>query len=176
MDDSRRLEFAEAIPFSRGEIAMLLAVRLSTLNNWIDRNKLWQTPRRGYYRLKDVFDLAGFSAMRLGYIPQEECARFVYNYGFYRTFLSPEQYVDFSYRDGRWDIGLYVSSAVITLRINMRTLGEQIFARASTLLASRQDDDRGKENYHNFLLLYNRCIEEGLLAPRASAGSVGDAA
>jgi len=67
-------ERAEEIPFSRGHIAATLGVPVTRLNNWIDRNRLWPTDRgaqfRRSYRLAELFDLAGFAALRIARIPE----------------------------------------------------------------------------------------------------------
>jgi hypothetical protein len=157
MEDMRS-EFAEAIPFSRASIAHVLEVSPRTLNNWIDRNRLWQTPRRGYYRLGDVFDLAGFAALRVANVPEKDCARYVYNYGFYGGFLHGDQLLHFSYRGKRWDIGIYDPSAIVSLKINMRTMGEGIFRRIGELL-SQDVSERGVENLQNFKHLYTKAVE-----------------
>lgn len=139
-------------------MAHIIDVAPRTLNNWIDRHKLWQTPRNGYYRLRDVFDLAGFAAMRTANIPEQDCARYVRNYGFYSGFLHGHQYTDFSYRNGKWDIGVYDPSAIVTLRINMRTVGEGIFRRISELFAA-DPSDPASENFLSFKQLYLRAVE-----------------
>lgn len=167
MEDDRKLEFAEAIPFNRVAIAHVLEVPLRTVNNWIDRNELWQTPRRGYYRLSDVFDLAGFSALRTANVPERECARYVRNYGFYRCFLHGDQFSDFSFRAGKWDIGVYDPHAIVTLRINMRTVGEGIFRRVSELLAA-DSSDRSTEDLGNFQHLYRKAIKLDRLWPKSA--------
>ena len=158
MEEEWRPEFAEAIPFSRASMAQVLKVPPRTLNNWIDRHKLWQTPRHGYYRLGDVFDLAGFAAMRTANITEQSCARYVRNFGFYGLFLHGDQYANFSHRNGEWDIGIYDPSAVITLRINMRTVGESIFRGISELFAT-ESSDRALENFLNFKRLFLRAVE-----------------
>jgi hypothetical protein len=162
--EDRRSEFAEAIPFSRANVAYVLDVSLRTLNNWIDRNRLWQTPRRGYYRLCDVFDLAGFAALRVANIPEKDCARFVYNYGFFGHFLHGNQLHHFSYRAGQWDIGMYDPSSIVSLKINMRTMGEGIFLRIAELL-SKDLSERGVENFENFKYLYAKLVELDRLCP-----------
>lgn len=167
MEDNRKSEFAEAIPFSRAEIAHVLDVPVRTVNNWIDRNQLWQTPRHGYYRLKDVFDLAGFSALRSANVPEQECARYVRNFGFYRCFLHGDQFSNLSLRDGKWDIGIYDPSAVVSLRINMRAIGGSIFRRISELL-SADPSDRSAENFENFKHLYHKAVELDRLWPNSA--------
>lgn len=129
---------AESLPFSRENMASVIGVSKRTVGNWIDRNQLWQTDRYGgYYRLSDVFDLAGFAAMRTAHIPERQCAQYVYNFGFYRTFLHGQQLSQFSFRDGQWDIGLCDPSAIVSIVINMRTVGQQIFERAATAIQSK---------------------------------------
>ena len=164
MEDAWLPEFAEAIPFSRASMAHVLDVSLRTLNNWIDRHKLWQIPRQGYYRLGDVFDLAGFSAMRTANIPEQDCARYVRNFGFYRSFLHGTQCADFSFRNGAWDIGVYDPTAVVSLRINMRTVGEGIFRRISEMFTA-DPSDRALENFLSFKRLYSRTVELDRLWP-----------
>jgi hypothetical protein len=158
MEVNRHFEFAEAIRFRRPAIALVLGVPLRTLNNWIDRNDLWQIARSGYYRFGDIFDLAGFSAMRMAHIPERECARYVRNFGFYRGFLHGDQIVDFSHRNGKWDIGLYDPSATVSLRINMRTVGSDIFKGISQLLSVGSNEHTTQE-FESFKKLYGRCIE-----------------
>ena len=174
MEDSWRPEFAEAIPFSRVAIAHVLDVPHRTLNNWIDRHKLWQTRRHGYYRLGDVFDLAGFAAMRTANISEQNCARFVRNFGFYRLFLHGDQYADFSHRNAEWDIGVYDPSAVVTLRINMRTVGENIFRRVSELFAA-DVAEQASDNFLSFKQLYWRAVELDRLSADSAPLFAGDA-
>lgn len=166
-----RPEDAEAIPFSRTNIAAVLEVRPSQLNNWIDRNRLWQTDRgekfHRSYRLAEVFDLAGFWALRTARISEDYCAKFVYNFGFYRTFLHGDQLAKFSYR-GKWDMGIYDPSAAISLVINVRTIGEAIFDRiAKSILSSptRWPD----ESFESFRKLYHRAVEQDRLAAGSAA-------
>lgn len=175
MEDIWRSEFAEAIPFSRAAIAQVLDVPPRTLNNWIDRHKLWQTARSGYYRLGDVFDLAGFAAMRTANIPEQNCAHYVRNFGFYGLFLHGDQYADFSHRNGKWDIGIYDPSAVVTLRINMRTVGEGIFRRISELF-SADPSERAVENFLSFKRLYLSAVELDRLWPDSAPLFAGDVA
>jgi hypothetical protein len=124
-------EAAESIPLSRANIAAVLGIRSSRVNNWIDRNRLWQTDRgekfHRSYCLAELFDLAGFGWLRTARIPEAYCARFVYNYGFYRTFLHGDQQARFSYRNGKWDLGIYDPNAPISLSLNLRTIAEKIF-------------------------------------------------
>lgn len=164
-------EHAEAIPFSRTNLARVLDVPTTRLNNWIDRNRLWQTHRgekfHRYYGLKEVFDLAGFAALRIARIPETDCAKFVYNYGFYRTFIHGDQLAWFSYGKGKWDIGIYNPSAPISLTINMRTLGEGIFRRLSeSLLATPAEWPN--ESYASFRNLYLLAVRKDRLG-RGSA-------
>jgi len=161
-----RPEDAEAIPFSRGNIAAVLGVRSSQLNNWIDRNRLWQTDRgqkfHRSYRLTEVFDLAGFWALRTARIPEDYCAKFVYNFGFYRTFLHGDQQARFSYR-GKWDMGVYDPGGAISLVINMRTIGEAIFdqiAKGIVTSPAKWPD----ESFDSFQKLYRRAVELDRLA------------
>ncbi|MFM9977293.1 MAG: hypothetical protein ACKVOP_04520 [Sphingomonadaceae bacterium] len=132
-------EAAEAWPFTRVHIAELIEVPLRRLNNWIDRNDLWPEGRAamqlGYYRVADVFDLAGFSALRIADVPERRAASFTRNFGFYRSFLSHgDQLAQFSYRNGAWDIGVYDPQSIISLVINMRSLGSEIFRRLGETL------------------------------------------
>ncbi len=145
-------------------MARVIDVSPRTLNNWIDRNKLWQTPRNGYYRLGDVFDLAGFAAMRTANIPEQNCARYVRNFGFYGQFLHGDQYADFSHKNGEWGIGVYDPNAVVSLRINMRTVGEGIFRRISEMF-EEIPSDRDSENFSSFKKLYLRAVELDRLWP-----------
>lgn len=161
-----RAEDAEAIPFSRANMAAVLGVRSSQLNNWIDRNRLWQTDRgqksHRSYRLPEVFDLAGFSALRTARIPEDYCARFVYNFGFYRTFLHGDQQARYSYR-GKWDMGVYDPSAAITLLLNMRTIGEAIFDRVANEIVT-SPANWPDESFDSFQKLYRRAVELDRLA------------
>jgi hypothetical protein len=154
MEEKWQSEYAEAIPFTRSEVAFILSVPTRTLNNWIDRQRLWQTSKRGYYRLTDVFDLAGFAAMRTANVPEKECANYVRNFGFYRGFLHGDQFTDFSNREGKWGVGVYDPSAMVTLRINMRSVGERIFQRISELAAGDRD-----QNFESFRILYRKAVE-----------------
>jgi len=163
-------EHAEAIPFSRSHIAAVIDVSATRVNNWIDRNRLWQTHRgrtfQRLYTLKEVFDLAGFAAMRTARIPEKECAKYVYNYGFYRSFLHGEQEARFSYRRGKWDIGVYDPSAIVALLINMRSVGEAIFTRlASELLDHPAEWPQG--SFESFRRFYEKAVDRD----RLEAGS-----
>ncbi len=161
-----RSEFAEAIPFSRTHIAEIVGVSAKTISNWIDRNQLWPEGRqkafRGYYRLSDVFDIAGFSALRAAKMSEGQAAQYVRNYGFYRHFLHGDQMVDFSYRNGVWDIGLYDPSAVVSLRINMRTVGGDIFRRLSETLS--ESNGWPTESFISFRRLYGETLRHDLLS------------
>jgi hypothetical protein len=175
MEDIKTPEFAESIPFRRATIALVLDVSQRTLNNWIDRNDLWQTARNGYYRLGDVFDLAGLSAMRTAHIPERQCAQYVRNYGFYRGFLQSNQLVDFSYRNGDWDIGMYDPRSIVSLRINMRTIGGCVFNRLSEVLTN-DPSDRAVEYFESFKRLYEHAIELDRLWPNSAPLFERDAA
>jgi len=160
----RIIEDAQLIPFSRKTMAMVIGISPTKLNNWLDRNRLWQTDRgksyHRHYRLTDVFDLAGFNAMRIAKIPEKQCASFVYNFGFYRKFLHGNQMADFSFRNGKWDIGLYDHSAIISLRINMRIMGERIFQKiAEGTISTPTDWPDG--SFESFRRLYTKAIELG---------------
>jgi len=163
-------EHAEGIPFSRSHIARVIGVPSTRVNNWIDRNQLWQTHRgrkfQRFYALKEVFDLAGFAAMRTGRIPERECARYVYNFGFYRSFLHGEQLARFSYRRGKWDIGVYDPTAIVALLINMRSVGEAIFKRLAEELL-----DHPTEWPHASFESFQRLYEEAVRLDRLGADS-----
>ena len=96
--------------------------------------------------------------MRTANISEKDCARYVCNYGFYRSFLHGEQIVHFSYRNNQWDIGLYDPSAVVALRINMRTIAERIFVRISELLHA-DPTERSVEEFQSYRQLYHRAVE-----------------
>jgi hypothetical protein len=163
-------EHAEAIPFSRSHIAAVIGAPLTRVNNWIDRNRLWQTHRgrafQRLYTLKEVFDLAGFAAMRAARIPEKECAKYIYNYGFYRSFLHGEQKARFSYRSGKWDIGIYDPSAIVALLINMRSVGEAIFASLARDLLE-YPAEWPNDSFESFRRFY----EEAVSRDRLDAGS-----
>lgn len=168
--DVWRPEFAEAIPFRRAQIAQVIDVPVSRINNWIDRNTLWsqgEAAYRGYYILKNVFDLAGLAAMRIAHIPEKEAARYVRNYGFYRNFLghdlAGDQTANFSHRNGTWDIGLYDPSAVVSVRINMRTIGEDIFRRLSEAI-SKNPDNWPSDSFESFKHYYSGLVERSRLS------------
>lgn len=166
-----RPEHAETIPFSRDHIAAVLDVPPTRVNNWIDRNRLWQTNRgrkfQRSYTLREVFDLAGFAAMRVAHIPERECARYVYNFGFYGAFLHGEQVVRLSYRQDRWDLGIYDPAAVVALRINMRAVGKGIFERLARELISHPADWPA-QSFESFRRLYSLAVE----LDRLPAGSI----
>lgn len=161
-----KLEDAEAIPFSREHIAAVIGVPSSRVNNWIDRNRLWPADRsRKFHRLytvKEVFELAGFAAMRVARIPEAACARYVYNYGFHRAFLHPPQEVRLSFRRGRWDVGVYDPSAVVTLLINMRCVGTHVFERLAHELL-RQPAEWPRSAFESFRILYRDAVRHGRL-------------
>ena len=163
-------ELAESIPFSRAHIAAVLDVPESRVNNWIDRNRLWQTHRgrkfHRLYTLKEVFDLAGFAALRIARVPERDCARYVYSYGFYRNFLHGEQKARFSFRKGKWDIGVYDPSAVVALLINMRSVGAAIFHRLSQELLAHPG-----EWPHSSFESFRRLYDEALRLERIDRGS-----
>jgi hypothetical protein len=164
------IEDAERIPFSRANIAAVLGIRISLLNNWIDRNRLWQTDRgekfHRSYLLSEVFDLAGFGTLRAARMPEAFCARFVYNYGFYRTFLhGSDQQARFSY-SGKWDLGIYDPGAALTVSINMRRIGGSIFQGISeAVLAKPASWPAG--SFESFQKLYCDALERD----RLEAGS-----
>ena len=163
-------EQAEAIPFSRSNLAAVIGVPSTRVNNWIDRNRLWQTHRgrkfQRLYALKEVFDLAGFAAMRTARIPEKECARYVYNYGFYRSFLHGNQEARFSFQRGKWDIGIYDPSAIVALLINMRSVGEAIFRNLAEELISRPTE-WPEESFDSFRHFYGEAVRRD----RLGAGS-----
>jgi hypothetical protein len=167
-----RPDFAEAIPISRAQIAEILGVSTKTLSNWLDRNELWpdgrQSVRRGYYRLADVFDIAGFSALRIARIPEQQAAMYTRNYGFYGSFLhNNNQMTDFSHRNGIWDIGIYDPSAIVSLRINMRTMGELIFRKISESTAA-QPNSWPIDSFERFRNLYREAIRVDLISQGTS--------
>lgn len=166
-----RAEHAEAIPFSRDHIAEVLSVPLTRLNNWIDRNRLWQTHRgrkfQRTYTLREVFDLAGFAAMRIARIPERECARYVYDHGFYGSFLHGDQEVRLSFRNGHWDIGVYDPAAIVSLAINMRSVGESIFARLSEEIRARPSDWPAS-SFESFQRLYQEAVRLDRVSPASA--------
>jgi hypothetical protein len=168
---TRQTEHAGAIPFSRLHIAAVLGVPTSRVNNWIDRNRLWQTHRgrkfQRFYGLKEVFDLAGFAAMRIAHIPERECAKHVYNYGFYRSFLHGRQEARFSYRRGKWDLGIYDPSATVTLLINMRSVGEAIFERLAQQLVDHPTE-WPNGSFDSFRRLYQEAVTLDRLSARSA--------
>lgn len=156
-----RSELAEAIPFSRAHMADVIGVSTKTISNWIDRNQLWpagrRTAYRGYYRLAEVFDVAGFAAMRTANIPERQAAQYVRNFGFYRGFLHGDQMVDLSHRDGKWDIGVSDPSAVVSVRVNMRSVGSELFRRLSEALSSAQNN-WPTGSFESFQKLYREAL------------------
>jgi len=173
-------EHAEAIPFSRAHLAAVIGVPATRVNNWIDRNRLWQTHRsrkfQRLYTLKEVFDLAGFAAMRTAGIPEKDCAKYVYNFGFYRAFLHGNQEARFSYRRGRWDVGVYDPTATVALLINMRSIGEAIFNRLARELLDHPTE-WPHASFESFGLLYEEAVRRDRLsagsAPLFEAGALG---
>jgi hypothetical protein len=171
-------EDAEEIPLSRANLSAVLGVRSSQLNNWIDRNRLWQTERgekvHRSYRLAELFDLAGFGWLRAARIPEAYCTRFVYNYGFYRTFLHGDQQAKFSYRNGKWDLGIYDPGAPITLTLNLRTIGHKIFAGISQAIKAAPTT-WPEYSFDTFQHLYREAVKRDLLdagsAPLFEAGA-----
>jgi hypothetical protein len=161
-------EIAEAIPMSRSNIAAVLGVRSSQVNNWIDRNRLWQTDRgekfHRSYRLSEVFDLAGFGWLRTARIPEAFCARFVYNFGFYRKFLLDDQQARFSYRNGKWDLGIYDPNAPITLSLNLRTIAEGIFKGISEAIVAAPTS-WPDYSFECFQALYREAVKRDRLSP-----------
>lgn len=163
MSMNRQIELAEAaaIPFNRDNLSQIVSVSKSKLNNWLTRHQLWQTHRgrsfHRHYTVRELFDLAGFAAMRDAGIPEKECARFVRNYGFYRRFLSPEGRADFSRKRGKWQIGIFDPNAVITLSINMRELGVELMARLAKRL-EEAPDAFPRDSFQNFAALYRAYV------------------
>jgi len=151
-------EYAAALPFSRTNVAKAIGVPSTKVGNWIDRNSLWQTPRHGYYRLQDVFDLAGFAALRTAHMPEKDCARYVCNYGFYRSFLAGDQLNKFSFRNGKWDIGIFDPSALISLVVNMRIAGTDIFSRIAEE-TSAHPGQWAEGFFESFRKLYLKALE-----------------
>lgn len=161
-------EHAEALPFNRANVAEAIGESASKVGNWIDRNRLWQTSRtHGYYRLKDVFDLGGFAALRAAHIPEKDCARYVFNFGFYRSFLHGDQLEQFSFRQGKWDIGVFDQSALVALTINLRTLGTSIFERIAKG-SVKEPRNWADGFFESFQRLYLKTVE----MDRLSKGSV----
>jgi len=162
-------EAAEAWPFTRVQIADLIEVPVRQVSNWIDRNELWPHGQlkgtRGYYRLSDVFDLAGFGALRIAGVPEQRAAQYTRNFGFYRSFLGlGDQRASFSYRSGKWDVGVYDLNAMVSVVINMRTLGAQIFKRLSISISDKISDSPG-EAFLQFQHHYRKLIEIDRLSP-----------
>jgi hypothetical protein len=161
MEDGRSIQLAEAIPFSRANAARVIGIPISRLNNWIDRNRIWQTDRGIHfhrsYTISEIFDLAGFAQMRLVGIPEKQCASFVYNFGFYREFLHGEQIARFSMSDGEWQLGVFNPNAVLTLAINMRELAISIFDGVAKDMAIRPSD-WPNEAFEAFRALYRKAV------------------
>lgn len=111
--------------------------------------------------------------MRTANIPEQDCARYVRNFGFYGLFLHGDQFADFSHRNGQWDIGVYDPSAVVSLRINMRTVGEGIFRRISEMFMEIPSD-RASEYFSSFKQLYRRAVELDRLWPDSAPLFAGD--
>lgn len=171
MKKDLRVELAESIPFSRANASSVIQVRLAKLNNWIDRNQLWQTDRgirfHRTYTISEIFDLAGFAQMRLVGIPEQRCASFVRNYGFYRSFLASghgEQFQRFSWSNGEWQIGVFQFDAILEFSINMRALGVQLFGGLANQLIS-SPESWPKESLENFAALYRALVEIDRLPP-----------
>ena len=169
MIDQAELAERSAIPFSRQNLARLLDVPQAQLNNWLSRNQLWQTHRgikfHRSYTIRELFDLAGFAAMRDVGIPERQCAQFVRNFGFYGHFLSDGS-ADFSRRNGEWQIGIYNPNARITLSINLREVGAFLMTRLANLLLSDPSAfPRGA--FEEFGALYQEYVAREIL-PRSS--------
>ncbi|MEQ1550504.1 hypothetical protein [Sphingorhabdus sp.] len=175
MSENDLIGQAESIPFSRATAARVVGVPTARLNNWLDRNEIWQTDRgtrfHRYYRLKEIFDLAGFAQMRLAGIPERRCAQFVRNYGFYRGFLHLDldgtQSQHFSMRDGEWQLGVFDPNAVLVLTINMRELAVQIFSRIASDLTTHPNE-WPKEAADSFSAYYKWALQ----MDRLPAGSI----
>ena len=168
MGSERQAEDAQWLPFSRSNMAAVLGVPLSRLNNWLDRNRLWQTDRgpnfHRAYALSEVFDIGGFAAMRLAKIPETHCARYVYNFGFIGGFWHNPQAVSFDFREEGWSLGSHNPDALLTITINVRTLGENIFRRLSEL-TSACPENWPKGAFENYGLLYRKAVELERLWP-----------
>lgn len=163
MDVQRKLEDAQWLPFSRANMAAVLDVPLPRLNNWLDRNRLWQTDRgprfRRAYALREVFDIGGFAAMRMARIPEQHCARYIFNFGIIRSFWhGTNQTINFDLRDEGWSLGSYDRNALLTISINVRTLGESIFKRISEL-TSEQPNEWPEGAFESFKSLYLEAVE-----------------
>lgn len=168
MEDFVETQDAQWLGFSRANIADVLDVPPARLNNWLDRNKLWQTQRgtkfHRAYTLREVFDVGGFAAMRLAKIPESHCARYVYNFGFMRSFWDIQQEVNFDFRADGWSLGSYDPDALLTIKINVRALGEKIFLRISELSKANPDNwPRGA--FSSFQALYFKAVELERLRP-----------
>ena len=149
---------AETLPFSRTNVAAAIGMPKTKVANWIDRNRLWQTQRHSYYRLSDIFDLAGFAALRVVGIAERDCARYVYNFGFFRAFLHGQQIAQFSFRDGQLEFGSYNQSAAISIVLNMRTIGHEVFQRIGEG-ALRQPLDWPDGTFESFKKFYIKAVE-----------------
>jgi hypothetical protein len=162
MEDNEKASRAESLPFSRRNMADVLQIPHSRLNNWLDKNKLWQTlngPKLNrYYTLREVFDLGGFSAMRLAKIPESHCASYIYNFGFIRSFWLSPQETRFNFRTDGWSLGSYDPNALLSITINVRTLGENIFCRIAEL-SSTQSKEWPEDTFEYFRALYSRAVE-----------------
>lgn len=170
----RRAEWAETIPFSRANAARVTGVSVTKLNNWIDRNQLWQikggTRFHRSYTIREIFDLAGFAQMRNVGVPEQQCARFVRNFGFYREFLASgdnNQYAQFSWKDDSWQIGVFDPDAILIFSINMRVLGIRLFIGIANQL-NTAPGNWPKESFDNFSALY----QEAVRLDRLPKGSV----
>jgi hypothetical protein len=168
------IEAAEALPFTRAQMSDLLGVSVRQMNNWLDRNQVWPegraSVRRGYYRLADVFDLGGFAALRVAGVPERRAAQYTRCFGFYRSFLGGgDQLASFSYRNSQWDIGVYDQSAVVSVVINMRSLGAEIFRRLARSVSPTPGEAQS-EAFLQFQNYYFRLVE----LDRLSAGTVAD--
>lgn len=166
MNSQAEIAEASAIPFSRENLAAIVGVSKSQLNNWLTRNQLWQTHRGAkfhrHYSIRELFDLAGFAAMREAGVPERQCAQFVRNFGFYRKFLSDHGRVEFSRKNGKWQMGIFDPDAVVTLSINMRQIGIMVMNRLADCLVNRPDS-LPRESLEAFAALYRVYVDRGFL-------------
>ena len=163
-----KLEEAEAIPFSREHIAAVIGMPPTvnvTGSSWVVKPpRTWLRPAAVSVAGTREYVTVPFAAMRVARIPERACARFVYTYGFHRAFLRAPQEVRLSFRGGRWDVGVYHPDAVVTVLINMRSVGTHLFERlAIELLHHPADWPRGA--FESFRLLYRDSVRHGRLDP-----------
>lgn len=167
-----RAEFAEgsAIPFSRENLAAVIGVPKSNLNNWLTRNQLWQTHRglkfHRHYTIKELFDLGGFATMRDAGIPEIQCAQFVRNFGFYRSFLSADGRANFSRKQGEWQIGVFDPNAPVTLSLNIREIGVGLMTRLCERLMEAPESFP-RDALNDFASLYRTYVACGFLPPES---------